>query len=97
MIAMITGSSPDIFFYFLGESLILICIKGIFNDTNLNNSFKIHHFKKRKPHFHHCTPGDSNRLPQQLSAGAPAAAAQIFHTNMLSLSIGWKGQHACFA
>jgi hypothetical protein len=65
MMAKITGSSPDIF-YFSGESLILICIKFILNDTNLNNSFKIHHFKKKKKHFHHCTLGDLNRLPQQL-------------------------------
>ncbi len=55
---------------------ILIGIKSILNETNLNNSFKIHHFKKRKKHFYHCTCGDLNRLPQQLSAGAPAA--QIF-------------------
>ncbi len=60
------GSSPDIFFYFSGECLILICIKCILNDTNFNNSFKIHHFKKKKKHFHHCTRGDLNRLPQQL-------------------------------
>ncbi len=40
--------------------------KCILNDTNLNNSFKIHHFKKKKKNFHHCTLGDLNRLPQQL-------------------------------
>ncbi len=48
VMAKIAGSSPDIFCYFTGEGFILICIKCILNDTNLNNSFKIHHFKKRK-------------------------------------------------
>ena len=95
MMAKIAGSSPDIF-QLTGEHLISICIKCILNDTNLNNSFKIHHIKKRKKHFHQCTRGDSNRLPQQLSAGAPAA--QIYTqicwvfllapTNMLRVSIG---------
>jgi hypothetical protein len=75
VMAKITGSSPDNF-YFSGECLILICIECILNDTNLNNSFKIHHFEKKKKHFHHCNRGDLDRLPQQLSAGAPAA--QIF-------------------
>jgi hypothetical protein len=64
------------------------------NDTNLNNSFKIHHIKKRKKHFHQCTRGDSNRQPQQLSAGAPAA--QIYTPNMLSVSIGAHKYAACF-
>ena len=65
VMAKITDSSPDIF-YFSGECLILICIKCILNDTNLNNSFEIHHFKKKEKHFHHCTLGVLNRLPQQL-------------------------------
>ncbi len=96
MMTKIAGSSPDILYYFTGEHLILICIKCILNDTNLNNSFKIHHIKKRKKHFHQCTRVDSNRIPQQLSAGAPAA--QIYTqicwvflltaTNMLHVSIG---------
>ncbi len=83
-------------FYLTGECLILICIKCILNDTNLNNSFKIHHIKKRKKHFHQCTRGDSHHPPQQLSAGA--IAAQIYTqicwvfplapTNMLRVSIG---------
>ncbi len=95
MMAKIAGSSSDIF-YLTVECLILICIKCILSDTNLNNSFKIHHIKKRKKHFHQCTRGDSNRLPQQLSAGA--LAAQIYTqicwvfllapTNMLCVSIG---------
>ncbi len=50
VMAKITGSSPNIF-YFSGECFILICIKCILNDTNLNNSFKIHHFKKKKNIF----------------------------------------------
>jgi hypothetical protein len=41
-------------------------MKCILNDTNLNDSFKIHHFKKKEKHFHHCTRGNLNRLPQQL-------------------------------
>ncbi len=79
-------------FYLTGESLILICIKCILNDTNLNNSFKIHRIKKRKKHFHQCTRGDSNRQPQQLSAGAPAAQLcwvfLLAPANMLHVSIG---------
>ena len=94
----VIGSSLQVLlsFYFSEDFLILICVKCILNYTYLNNSFKIHHIKKRKKHFHQCTRGDSNRLPQQLSAGAPAA--QIYTqicwvfllapTNMLRVSIG---------
>jgi hypothetical protein len=89
--AKISGSSSDSF-YFSGECLILICIKCILNDTNLNNSFKIHHFKKKKEHFHHCTRGDLNRLPQQLEP-----QQHKFSHKYAKFSIGWKGQHTCFA
>ncbi len=53
------------------------------NDTNFNNSSKIHHFKKRKKHFHHCTREDSRTAyPSRWSP-----SSTNFHTNMLSLSI----------
>ncbi len=71
VMAKSTGSSPDIF-YFSGECLILICNQCILNDTNLNNSFKIHHFKKNKKHSLY----QGRFEPSTPAVGAPAA--QIF-------------------
>jgi hypothetical protein len=64
-------------------------MKCILNDTNLNNSFKIHHIKKGKKHFRR---GDSNRLPQQqLSAGAQ----QYKFTHKYVECFYWRPQICC--